>query len=234
LNASLSGSGKTCYAVSFPERLSFESALELQMRICELKKAGFAADVLMLLEHTPVITLGRNADWRNLVAPEATLQARGVSLHRADRGGDITFHGPGQLVGYPLLKLEPHEQDTHRYMRNLEEAIIRLLGEFGIQAGREKNLTGVWTAAGKICAMGVHISRWMTRHGFALNVNTDLSFYDLIVPCGLVGKRVHSMQKALGREVDIHEVAEKLKGHFGRVFQRKMQPITPEELARVI
>jgi len=204
------------------------------MRICERKKTGLASDVLMLLEHQPVITLGRNADWRNLVVPEATLRARGVSLHRADRGGDITYHGPGQLVGYPLLKLEPHEQDTHRYMRNLEEVIIRLLGEFGIRAGREEKLTGVWTDAGKICAMGVHISRWVTRHGFALNVNTDLSFYDLIVPCGLVGRRVHSMQKALGREVDLREVAEKLTDHFGRIFQRDMKPITPEELARLI
>ena len=234
MNTSLSSSGKTCYAVSFPGRLSYEDALALQMRICERKKAGMSADVLILLEHPPVITLGRNADWRNLVVSEETLRVRGVSLHRADRGGDITFHGPGQLVGYPLLKLEPHEQDTHRYMRNLEETIIRLLGEFGIQAGREKNLTGVWTAAGKICALGVHISRWVTRHGFALNVNTDLSFYDLIVPCGLVGKRVHSMQKALGRDVDLHEVAEKLTGHFGRVFQRDMKLITPEELARLI
>ena len=234
MNTSLSSSGKTCYAVSFPGRLSYEDALALQMRICERKKAGMSADVLMLLEHPPVITLGRNADWRNLVVSEETLRVRGVSLHRADRGGDITFHGPGQLVGYPLLKLEPHEQDTHRYMRNLEEVIIRVLDEFGIRAGREENLTGVWTDAGKICAMGVHISRWVTRHGFALNVNTDLAFYDLIVPCGLVGRRVHSMQQALGHEVDLREVAEKLAGHFGRILRRDMKPITPEELAGLI
>jgi lipoate-protein ligase B len=234
LNASLSGSRKICYAVSFQEPLSYESALELQMRICELKKTGFAPDVLLLLEHPPVITLGRNGDWHNLMVSEETLRARGVSRHQADRGGDITFHGPGQLVGYPLLKLEPHEQDTHRYMRKLEETIICVLGEFGIQAGREEKLTGVWTNAGKICAMGVHISRWVTRHGFALNVNTDLSFYDLIVPCGLVGKPVHSMQKALGREVDLREVAEKLTGHFGRVFDREMIPITHSDLAKLI
>jgi lipoyl(octanoyl) transferase len=230
----LSGSRKTCYAVSFQERLDYESALELQMRICERKKTGLVPDVLLLLEHPPVITLGRNGDWHNLVVSEETLRARGVSRHQADRGGDITFHGPGQLVGYPLLKLEPHEQDTHRYMRNLEESIIRVLGEFGIRAGREEKLTGVWTNAGKICAMGVHISRWLTRHGFALNVNTDLSFYDLIVPCGLVGKRVHSMQKALGREVDLREVAEKLTDHFGRVFEREMIKMTPSDLARLV
>jgi lipoate-protein ligase B len=234
LNTSLSGSRKTCYAVSFQERLDYESALELQLRVCELKKTGLVPDVLLLLEHPPVITLGRNGNWHNLVVSEETLRARGVSRHQADRGGDITFHGPGQLVGYPLLKLEPHERDTHRYMRNLEETIIRVLDEFGIQAGREEKLTGVWTNAGKICAMGVHISRWVTRHGFALNVNTDLSFYDLIVPCGLVGKRVHSMQKALGREVDLREVAEKLTGHFGRIFEREMIPITPSDLAKLI
>jgi lipoate-protein ligase B len=234
LNASLSGSRKTCYTVSFQERLDYEHALELQMRICEIKKTGFVPDVLLLLEHPPVITLGRNGDWHNLVVSEETLRARGVSRYQADRGGDITFHGPGQLVGYPLLKLEPHEQDTHRYMRNLEETIIRVLGEFGIQAGREGKLTGVWTKAGKICAMGVHISRWVTRHGFALNVNTDLSFYDLIVPCGLVGKPVHSMQKALGREVDLREVAEKLTGHFGRVFDREMISMTHSDLAKLI
>ena len=234
MNASLSGSRKTCYAVFFQERQDYGSALELQLRICGLKKTGFVPDVLLLLEHPPVITLGRNGDWHNLVVSEETLQARGVSRHQADRGGDITFHGPGQLVGYPLLKLEPHEQDTHRYMRKLEETIICVLGEFGIQAGREEKLTGVWTNAGKICAMGVHISRWVTRHGFALNVNTDLSFYDLIVPCGLVGKRVHSMQKALGREVDLRAVAEKLTGHFGRVFEREMIPVTPSDLEKLL
>ncbi len=234
MNASLSGSRKTCYAVSFQERLDYESALELQLRICELKKTGFVPDVLLLLEHPPVITLGRNGNWHNLVVSEETLRARGVSRHQADRGGDITFHGPGQLVGYPLLKLEPHEQDTHRYMRKLEETIICVLGEFGIQAGREEKLTGVWTNAGKICAMGVHISRWVTRHGFALNVNTDLSYYDLIVPCGLVGKQVHSMQKALGREVELREVAEKLTGHFGQVFERDMVPISQSDLAKLI
>ena len=149
-----------------------------------------------------------------------------VTFHETDRGGDITFHGPGQLVGYPLLKLERHEQDVHRYMRNLEDAIICVLREYGIDAGRQEKLTGVWTSSGKICALGVHISRWITRHGLALNVNTDLSYYDLIVPCGLRGKRIASMQSILGCEVDVREVAEKLLAHFGRIFERDMVSVS--------
>lgn len=218
----VTGSDKTCYAVHFRERVDYERALALQMEICERKKGGFAHDILLLLEHPPVITLGRNGNWHNLVVSEETLKARGVSRYATDRGGDITFHGPGQLVGYPLLKLERDEQDVHRYMRNLEETIIRVLAEYGIEGRREEKLTGVWTAAGKICAMGVHISRWVTRHGFAFNVNTDLSFYDLIIPCGLMGKSVTSMQAILGREVDLREVADKVAEHFGRIFDRKM------------
>jgi lipoate-protein ligase B len=220
----VTGPEKNCYQVLFRERIDYEDALALQMQVCERKKSGFEPDVLFLLEHFPVITLGRNGDWHNLVVPEETLKDRGVSRYRVDRGGDITFHGPGQLVGYPLLKLERHEQDVHRYMRNLEETIIRLLAEYGISAWREEKMPGVWTSSGKICAMGVHISRWVTRHGFALNVNTDLSFYDLIVPCGLVGKQVTSMQAILGRAVELPEVAEKVSGHCGRIFGRKMIP----------
>ena len=218
----VTGSDKTCYAVLFQERVDYERALALQMEICERKKGGFAHDILLLLEHPPVITLGRNGNWHNLVVSEETLKARGVSRYATDRGGDITFHGPGQLVGYPLLKLERDEQDVHRYMRNLEETIIRVLAEYGIEGWREEKMTGVWTAAGKICAMGVHISRWVTRHGFAFNVNTDLSFYDLIIPCGLVGKSVTSMQAILGRAVDLREVSGKVAEHFCRIFRRKM------------
>lgn len=212
----------TCLAAVFQQRLDYGEALNLQMQICDLRRKGIAPDVLLLLEHPPVITLGRNGDWHNLLVSDETLRARGVSRYQTDRGGDITFHGPGQLVGYPLLKLESHEQDVHRYMRNLEETIICLLRDYDIESSRQQGLTGVWTASGKICAMGVHISRWITRHGFALNVNTDLSFYDLIVPCGLAGKQVASMQSILGRAVNVREVAEKLAGHFGRIFEREM------------
>ena len=234
MNALLAGSEKTCHAVFFREPVEYESALALQMKICELKKRGMPEDFLLLLEHPPVITLGRNGNWHNLVVSEEMLQDRGVTRFQADRGGDITFHGPGQLIGYPLLKLEAREKDVHRYMRNLEETVIRTAGDFGSEARREGNLTGVWTDSGKICAMGVHISRWITRHGLALNVNTDLSFYELIVPCGLVGKPVSSMQAVLGRKLDLGNVSRKLAEHFGRVFARKMVPISDEDLAALL
>jgi lipoate-protein ligase B len=212
----------TCYAVRFPDRIDFGRALAWQLHICELKRNRPLPDVLLLLEHPPVITLGRNGSWHNLLVSEETLRGRGVSRYHIDRGGDITYHGPGQLVGYPLLKLEPPERDVHRYMSNLEETIMRVLRDYGIGAGRQDKLTGVWTGSGKICAMGVHISRWITRHGFALNVNTDLSYYDLIVPCGLAGKSVTSMQALLGHEVPVPEVAERLSLHFGSIFGREM------------
>jgi lipoate-protein ligase B len=150
------------------------------------------------------------------------LQVRGVTCFAVDRGGDITFHGPGQLVGYPLLKLERGEQDVHRYMRNLEETLIRVLASYGIDAERNQKYTGVWTKQGKIAAMGVHISRWITRHGFALNVKTDLSFYDLIIPCGIEGKEVASMHSILSRSVQLSEVAGRVIDEFGAVFDREM------------
>jgi len=217
---------KTCYTVFFPKPLDYAPVLALQLHVCDLKKRGFAPDLLLLLEHLPVITLGRNGDWHHLVVSDEILQSKGVSRYHVDRGGDITFHGPGQLVGYPLLQLERHEQDVHRYMRNLEEAIIRTLKDHEIEAQREAKLTGVWTSGGKICALGVHISRWITRHGFALNVNTDLSYYNLIVPCGLAGRSVTSMHAVLKREVGIQEVAAGLTEHFGRLFEREMEPIS--------
>jgi lipoate-protein ligase B len=220
---------KTCYAV-WLGTVEFAPALDLQMRICASKKEGFDPDVLLLLEHTPTITLGRNGDWRNLLASEEVLRARGVSRHEIDRGGDITFHGPGQLVGYPILKLERGEQDVHRYMRNLEETLIRTLAYFGIESRRAEKMTGVWTDGGKIAAMGVHISRWITRHGFALNVRTDLSFFDLMHPCGLVGKGVASMESLLSRPVGVEQVSERVTCEFGRVLGRQMIPCSLESL----
>jgi lipoyl(octanoyl) transferase len=156
-----------------------------------------------------------------------------VPCIQTDRGGDITFHGPGQLVGYPILKLDTRERDVHRYMRNLEEVVIRAVYEYGIDAGREERWTGVWTPAGKICAMGVHLSRWITRHGFALNVNTDLSYYRWIVPCGIPERPVASMQSILGHPVDFDAVAASLGEHFGQVFSRRMEPLSPQQLRKV-
>jgi lipoyl(octanoyl) transferase len=203
-------------------RVPYSKALDLQMKICEAKKRGFNKDVLLLLEHPPTITLGRNGNLVNLLINENDLKMRGIEFWNVDRGGDITFHGPGQLVGYPILSLGSGERDVRAYMHHLEESLIRLLHRFGIEGMRDSRFTGVWTATGKIAAMGVHISRWITRHGFALNVNTDLSFYDLIVPCGITGKNVTSMQKHLLREVALAEVGGQYIQEFGFVFKRNM------------
>ena len=218
---------KDCIAV-WHGSVQYAQALDLQMKICELKKRGFDRDVLLLLEHPPTITLGRNASITHLLAREDELVSRGIVVCDADRGGDITFHGPGQLVGYPILSLNPGERDVHRYMRNLEESLIDLLDDYGIPAGRDVRFTGVWTDKGKIAAMGVHISRWITRHGFALNVNTDLSFYNMIVPCGIVGRGVTSMQKELSRGIDLAEVAERYIPSFASVFHRNMVLMSPD------
>ncbi len=212
----------------------YSGTLDLQLRICEAKKEGFEPDVLLLLEHPPTITLGRNGRWHNLLVTDELLQSKGVRRFEADRGGDITFHGPGQLVGYPLLKLETGERDVHRFMWNLEESLIRLLGEFGIEGDRIEKLTGVWVRGGKIAAMGVHISRWITRHGFALNVSTDLSYYDLIVPCGLAGRNVTSMVSILPRRYEIQEVAERYGYHFSQFFGRRVRWISESELLKTL
>jgi len=225
----VSSAAKICRAV-FLGLTDYVQALELQMRISRLKKLGFGPDVLLLLEHPPTITLGRNGEWDNLLVSKKTLASRGVSCVEVDRGGDITFHGPGQLVGYPLLKLEAEERDVRRYMRNLEECLIRVLESYGIRARRSPTNTGVWTAEGKIAAMGIHLSRWITRHGFALNVSTDLSFFDMIIPCGLPGKGVTSMKSALSRQIDLKEVAARVVDIFGKVYDRSIVITSPDAL----
>jgi lipoyl(octanoyl) transferase len=227
--------------------LDYSEALRLQQRLVELRKAGQIGDVLLLLEHAPVITLGRNAKAANVLASTEKLAARGVEVFECDRGGDVTFHGPGQLVGYPIFDLRgfsrqpsavSHQELTTEsfpswrktlgavdYVRRLEEVLIRTCGDFGIATKRVAGLTGVWTEAeptAKIAAIGVHISRSVTSHGFALNVNPDLSYFNLIVPCGITAKPVTSMQKELGRELDMDEVAQSLARKFGSVFGSEM------------
>jgi lipoate-protein ligase B len=214
--------------------MQYERALRLQMAISEAKKRGFVDDVLLLVEHPPTITLGRNGSWTHLLVPEETLAARGVVRCEVDRGGDITYHGPGQLVGYPILELRDHERDVRRYMRNLEEVILRVLNSYGIRGTRHHDWTGVWTDTGKIAAMGVHISRWITRHGFALNVNTDLSFFDLIVPCGISGAHVASMASILQQPIEVEEVARRLIPCFGAVFERSMTVLSEADFRRRI
>ncbi len=232
-------------------QVDYSDGLRLQRKLVDLRKAGEIGDVLLLLEHSPVITLGRNAKTANVLASTEALAARGVEVFECDRGGDVTFHGPGQLVGYPIFDLREHEllpldgdlraqrfadnsvraTQTRKtlgavdYVRRLEEVLIRTCGDFGIPARRVAGLTGVWTEAeptAKIAALGVHISRSVTSHGFALNVNTDLSFFDLIVPCGITAKPVTSMAKELGRELDLNEVAQAVSRNFGSVFASQM------------
>jgi lipoic acid synthetase/lipoyl(octanoyl) transferase len=212
---------RRCTAV-FLGRSSHASAHALQVRIETLRKRGEGEDALLLVEHPPTVTLGRNGTWNNLRVDREVLRRRGVEAVDVDRGGDITFHGPGQLVGYPILRLEGPERDVARYMRALEEVLIRTLARYGIAAGREAGLTGVWTSRGKIAALGVHLSRWVTRHGFALNVATDLGFFDLIVPCGLAGRPVATMAACLGRELALEAVARDLVEEFGPVFGREV------------
>ncbi len=206
--------------------IGYERALDLQRDLVEQRKRGEISDRLLLLEHPDVITLGVKArnDRSHVLESEASLAAQGVALFETGRGGDVTYHGPGQLVGYPILDLKPDRCDVHRYVRDLEEVLIQTAAGFGIAAGRVPGLTGIWVGAGerqaKLAAIGVRISRWVTSHGFALNVNTDLSRFGLIVPCGIPDKGVTSMQHQLGRRVPMDEVADAVERAFAAVFAR--------------
>lgn len=233
--------------------VDYAAGLRLQQQLVELRKAEKIGDVLLLLEHSPVITLGRNAKAVNVIASPELLARRGVELFECDRGGDVTFHGPGQVVGYPIFDLRGFAAPDGKrktlgaieFVRRLEEVLIRTCADFAIPAKRIPGLTGVWTddaEAGtaastverseasktenaieaKLAAIGVHISRFVTSHGFALNVNTDLSFFDLIVPCGITSKPVASMQQELGHSVDLSAVAESISRNFGTVFSSQM------------
>ncbi|HEV2447025.1 MAG TPA: lipoyl(octanoyl) transferase LipB [Candidatus Sulfopaludibacter sp.] len=201
-------------------RVDYGRALLLQQELIAQRKQGLVADHLLLLEHPHVITLGRNGHMENLLAGDEVLSRAGISFYPTDRGGDVTYHGPGQLVGYPILDLREWKRDVGAYVRGVEQTIIDTLADFGIGAGRIPKLTGVWADDRKIAAIGVHISRWVTSHGFALNVNTDLSYFQYIVPCGLT-KPVTSMAQ-LGVRANLEEVSRSLAGHFGRVFDCEM------------
>jgi lipoyl(octanoyl) transferase len=236
--------------------VDYATALRLQKTLVDLRAAGRIANTLLLLEHPPVITLGRNAERKNIIAPEPLLNAKGVEVFECDRGGDVTFHGPGQLVGYPIFDLRSFlgsdgQRKTIRpveYVRRVEEALIRTCADFGIDSTRVPKMTGVWTreeaaensmlasintgapdkreavvgAEAKIAAIGVHISRGITSHGFALNVNTDLDYFRLIVPCGIATKPVTSMQRELSRELLLDDVAQSVARNFGRTFNSQV------------
>jgi lipoyl(octanoyl) transferase len=216
-------------------------AAALQKRVVAARKAGAIEDVLLLCEHPHVITQGRNGKREHLLASENVLRQKGVEFYETSRGGDVTYHGPGQIVGYPILNLAAICRDVVWYVRMLEEVMIRASSDFGVAATREAGKTGVWVAAEKnspqraqgsrsgtesaekLGAIGVHISRWVTSHGFAYNVSTDLRYFDLIVPCGIAGRQATSLEKLLGHSVDPREVAAHLKQHFGEVFSLDMQ-----------
>ena len=208
--------------------VDYASALELQREKVAQRKAGAIPDTLLLLEHPHVYTLGRNARPENMLVSAEFLASRGAQVFQTDRGGDVTYHGPGQLVGYPILDLTQHRRDISWYMRSLEEVFIRTAHDFGIEAGRSPGAAGVWVGNDKLAAMGVHLSRWVTSHGFALNVNTDLSYFEWIVPCGLRDKGVTSLAKLLGHPVEMEEVAERVVEHFGAVFGIEVRAV--EEL----
>jgi lipoyl(octanoyl) transferase len=201
-------------------RMSYGAALGLQQQLVAQRKQSLIPDQLLLLEHAHVITLGRNGRMENVLADGEILSRAGISFYPTDRGGDVTYHGPGQLVGYPILDLRDWKRDVGAYVRGVEQAIIDTLAGYGIEAERIPKLTGVWVGDRKIAAIGVHISRWITSHGFALNVDTDLSYFHYIVPCGLT-KPVTSMAE-LGVRAPLEEVGEKLAGHFGRIFDCEM------------
>jgi lipoyl(octanoyl) transferase len=204
-------------------RVDYGQAMELQQQLVCDRKQGLIADHLLLLEHPHVITLGRNGHLENLLASDEILQRAGISFYATDRGGDVTYHGPGQLVGYPILDLREWQRDVGAYVRAVEQTIIDTLADYGIAAGRIPKLTGVWVGERKIAAIGVHLSRWVTSHGFALNVGTDLDYFQYIVPCGLT-KPVTSMA-ALGVRATVQEVGERLAGHFGRIFDCEMKEL---------
>jgi len=201
-------------------RVPYADALALQRQLVEERRDGRIGDVLLLVEHPHVLTLGVRGDGgrSHILASAGVLDARGVEVHETGRGGDITYHGPGQVVGYPIIDLKPDRCDVHRYVRDLEEVLIRVAADYGLRGERVAGLTGVWIGGEKVAAIGVRIARWITSHGFALNVTTDLDYFNLIVPCGIADRGVTSLSKLLGREVDRREVEDRLIQRFNEVF----------------
>ena len=200
--------------------MPYADALALQRSLVEDRKASRIPDTLLFVEHPHVLTLGVRGDGgrSHILATAEALAARGIEVHETGRGGDITYHGPGQIVGYPIIDLNPDRRDVHRYVRDLETVLIRTAADYGIEAGRIEGLTGVWVGDAKLAAIGVRIARWITSHGFALNVSTDLGLFDLIVPCGIAGRGVTSLERLLGRSAGTAEVEDRIIEHFSNMF----------------
>ncbi len=201
--------------------VEYAAALDLHKQTERAVLTNDQPDTLLLLEHPHVLTLGRRSGQNGIIAPNETLNARGVTVFETNRGGKVTYHGLGQIVGYPIINLSPDREDVHRYVRDLEEVLIRTMSDFGIESFRIPGLTGAHTARGKVAAIGVHIARWITTHGFALNVNADLSYFDLIVACE--GEPVTSMKELLGREVEMSAVEDRIIERFAEVFEMEVE-----------
>ena len=201
----------------------YGEGLRLQQDLVARVRSGEVPDTLILLEHPHVITLGSSSDRAHVLLTDAEREARGVELHEVGRGGSVTYHGPGQLVAYPIIDLKPDRKDLHAYLRDLEDVLIRVAAAFGVEAGRRGGLTGAWTDRGKLAAIGVRVSsQWIASHGAALNVSPDLGFFDSIVPCGLPGEAVTSLERELGVGLDFEEVSRTLTQHFADVFRREV------------
>jgi len=218
--------------------IPYLAAWELQRQLVEARKGGDVPDVLLLCQHPHVITLGRNGRREHLRANDGLLAQMGIEFHPSDRGGDITYHGPGQIVGYPILDLAGYRRDVRWYVTQLEETMIRASADFGVAAHRVEERHGVWvdTPSGeeKLGALGVHLSRWVTSHGFAYNVSTDLRYFDLIVPCGIAGSRATSLERILRRAVETAAARESLAAHFGAVFGCNLERVSREDLASAL
>jgi lipoyl(octanoyl) transferase len=215
-------------------KVPYKEALDLQRALVEERRSGRIPDILLLLQHPPVLTLGTRpeANRANIIATPERLADLGVDVHETGRGGDVTYHGPGQIVGYPILDLRPDRCDVHRYVRDLEEVMVRVCADYGLKAGRITGMTGAWIGAEKIGAIGVRISRWITSHGFAFNVTTNLDHFRLIVPCGIADRGVTSLARALGRAVGIEEVEDAFVHHFAETFSM-IAPDTPRPATAV-
>ncbi len=210
--------------------LPYNEGWKLQRTIFDLRQSGKIGDVMLLTEHHHVYSLGKSSDENHLLSKMEVLKSENIDVVHTDRGGDVTYHGPGQLIGYPILDLNGYFTDIHRYLRNLEEVIILTLEKFGIPAQHDPDYTGVWVGNDKIAAIGIKVNRWITMHGFALNVNTDLSYFDKIIPCGIFHKGVTSIAQQLNREVPLNDVMQILVDQFARVFAVEITEITKEEL----
>lgn len=201
------------------DTIGYKEAWDLQHELLQQRKDKKINDVFLMLEHPHTYTLGKTADKKNLVGSKEYLEENKISVYEIDRGGDITYHGPGQIVGYPIISLNEWQNDTHKYLRALEEVLILTCKDYGLETGRKQKYTGVWIENRKIAAIGIKISNWVSMHGFAFNVNTDLSLFNGIIPCGISDKEVTSLAKEFGREISLPEVKEKLLKNFKEIFQ---------------